>query len=83
MNQHTHCLVNDCHYWDRGNVCKAGEIIVTSNEFGNTQPDRIDAKMAKELTPTPVGGSCMATCCKTYVPKGSEMVDKDSIQRMS
>lgn len=82
MDQHIHCLVNDCHYWNQGNVCKANEIIVTSDQFGNVQPDRIDAKMAKQLDPTPAG-SCMSTCCKTYVPKGSDKTAADSVTRMS
>ncbi len=82
MNQHIHCLVNTCHYWAQGNVCKANEIIVTSDEFGNSQPDRIDATMAKQLSPTPVN-TCMATCCKTFVPKGSDKTNADSVQRMS
>ncbi|MEW6572101.1 MAG: DUF1540 domain-containing protein [Bacillota bacterium] len=81
MDQHIHCLVNDCHYWNQGNMCKANEIIVTSDQFGDIQPDRIDAKMAKQLEPTPAG-SCMSTCCKTYVPKGSEKTTLDGVTRM-
>lgn len=83
MDQHIHCLVNDCHYWSQGNICKANEILVTSDQFGDVQPDRVDAKMAKQLSPTPAGGSCMATCCKTYVSKGSAETDADRITRMS
>lgn len=83
MNQqHIHCLVNDCHYWNQGNICKANEIIVTTDQFGDTQPDRIDAKMAAQLTPA-TAGSCMATCCKTYVPKGSRAATADGIKRMT
>lgn len=82
MNQHIHCLVNTCHYWSKGNACVANEIMVTNDEFGNSQPDRIDATMAKQLSPTPAD-TCMATCCKTFVPKGSGRINADSVQKMS
>ncbi len=82
MNQHIHCLVNNCHYWAQGNQCVANEIIVTSDEFGDSQPDRIDAQMAKQLSPTPAD-TCMATCCKTFVPKDSGKTTIDGVQKMS
>lgn len=81
MAQHIHCLVNDCHYWDHGNLCKASEILVTADKFGDTQPESVDAKMAAELAPTPAG-SCMSTCCKTYVTKGSGQAGADGITRL-
>ncbi len=83
MNQqHIHCIVNDCHYWNQGNKCIANEILVSTDEFGSQQPDHIDAAMAKQLTPA-TAGSCMATCCKTYVTKGSKDTSADSVKRMS
>lgn len=82
QNQHIHCIVDNCHYWTQGNKCVANEILVTSDEFGANQPDRIDATMAKNLSPTQVN-NCMATCCKTFVTRGSAAVAEDSIQKMS
>ncbi|MFZ5645856.1 MAG: DUF1540 domain-containing protein [Bacillota bacterium] len=82
MNQHIHCIVNDCHYWDHGNMCKANEILVSTDEFGASRPDRIDATMAKQLTPAHAG-NCMATCCKTYVKKATNEINADGIKRMS
>ncbi|MCL5057111.1 MAG: DUF1540 domain-containing protein [Actinobacteria bacterium] len=82
MNQHIHCIVNDCHYWDQGNKCAANEILVSTDEFGNSKPDRIDAAMAKQLTPM-TAGNCMATCCKTYIAKGSDKINADNVTRMS
>jgi len=82
-NQHIHCIVNDCHYWNQGNMCQANEILVSTDEFGSKQPDHIDAATAKQLTPVAAGGSCMATCCKTYVSKGSDQIKADSVKRMS
>jgi len=80
--QHIHCIVNDCHYWNQGNVCQAKEILVSTDEFGNQQPDRIDATIAKQLTPS-AAGSCMSTCCKTYVPKDSNNTNIDGVKKMS
>ncbi|SFR12856.1 DUF1540 domain-containing protein [Desulfoscipio geothermicus] len=82
MNQHIHCIINNCHYWSQGNKCAANEILVTSDEFGANQPDRIDATMAKQLTPQPAE-TCMATCCKTFVLKGSGDANVDRVQKMS
>lgn len=80
--QHIHCIVSNCHYWDTGNRCVANEILVTSDEFGSQQPDHVDATAAKQLQPT-VTQDCMSTCCKTFVSKGSDQISADSIQRMS
>ena len=82
MNQHIHCIVNDCHYYEDGNKCVANEILVATDEFGAKQPDRIDANMSKQLTPEAAGGSCMATCCKTYVPTGTNKINADGVKRM-
>jgi len=82
MNQHIHCIVSDCHYWNQGNMCRANEILVSTDAFGNSQPDKIDATMAKQLTPA-TAGTCMATCCKTYVARGADKVRADGVTRMS
>ncbi|MDK2821134.1 MAG: hypothetical protein PWP31_1099 [Clostridia bacterium] len=84
MNQRIHCTINNCHYWSQGNECKANEIIITSDQFGQSNPDKVDATMAKQLTPESAD-SCMSTCCKTFVPQGSgsQRVSADSIQKMS
>lgn len=82
MNQHIHCIVHDCHYWSQGNKCEANEILVATDRFGQSQPDRIDASNATQLTPQ-AAGSCMETCCKSYVPKGSNNISADNITKMS
>ena len=82
MSQHIHCIVSDCHYWDRGNMCKANEILVSTDDFAARQPDRVDCTMAKQLTPQNAG-NCMATACKTYVSKGSPDINVDNVKRMS
>lgn len=82
MEQQIHCLVNDCHYWNPGNICKANEIIVTTDKFAKAKPDEVDAKMAKQLEAT-AAGSSMSTCCKTYVTKGSGKTTADAVTRMT
>lgn len=82
MPQHIHCIVNDCHYWSNGNKCNANEILVTTDKFGEFNPDNLDAEMAAELTPE-TAGSCMSTCCKTYVNKGSGKTMADNVKKMS
>jgi hypothetical protein len=81
MTQHIHCIVNDCHYWKQGNMCVANEILVATDQFGATQPDKIDCNMAKQLTPQ-TAGTCMQTCCKSYVPKGSKNITQDGVKKM-
>lgn len=82
MAQHIHCIVNDCHYWSQGNICKANEILVATDNFRANQPDQIDATMASRLT-AESAGTCMATCCKSYVPKESKETTVDGIKKMS
>jgi hypothetical protein len=78
--QHIHCIVNNCHYWQQGNRCAANEIVITSDNFGSTNPDTIDATQASTLEPTPAS-SCMETCCKTFVERGSGNTRQDGVYR--
>jgi len=72
--QHIHCTVSNCYYWDKGNVCLAKEILVTSDEVGARYPDSLDAtnmmEVAEEIGSISAS-SCMATCCKTFVDKSA------------
>jgi hypothetical protein len=81
MNQHIHCSVNNCHYWEQGNKCQANEIVVTSDSFGTSMPDRIDATQASTINATPAG-SCMETCCKTFVEQGSKNINVDGVTKI-
>lgn len=78
--QHIHCIVSNCHYWEQGNRCTANEIVVTSDKFGDTQPDSIDATQASTLQPTSAS-SCMDTCCKTFVERGSGKTRADGVYK--
>lgn len=82
MNQHVHCIINNCHYWAKGNKCEANEILVADDSFAAKQQDSIDATMAKQLTPASAD-SCMSTCCKTFVQKDSDQINADNIYKMS
>jgi len=73
MNQHIHCIVNDCNYWKQGNMCSATEILVATDQFGLSQPEKVDTSMTAQLTPQSAG-ACMETCCKSYMPKGSNKI---------
>ena len=78
MSQHIHCAVSNCHYWSQGNKCQANEIVVVSDQFGNAQPDSVDATQASTFPAASVQ-SCMDTCCKTFVEKGSNKTHADSV----
>ncbi|NLC12225.1 MAG: DUF1540 domain-containing protein [Firmicutes bacterium] len=80
MDQHIHCIVNDCHYWKNGNKCAANEILVATDSFGADNPEEIDAQMATQLTPQSAG-NCMTTCCKTFVPKDSKYAGIDDVKK--
>lgn len=83
MNQqHIHCIIQDCHYYGQGNKCQAKEILVATDHFGANEADNVDCEMAAELTPQEAS-SCMSTCCKTFVPKGSKMVNADKVTKLS
>lgn len=81
-NQHIHCSVENCHYYSNGNLCAANEIMVMGDSQGAQFPDRVDHQMAKDI-PTYTANSCMSTCCKTFVLKGSDKTNVDGTYRMS
>ena len=63
------CTVENCHYWGRGNVCDAREILVTSDQVGAKYPDHVDTQqlsaILEQVGETPAG-KCEETCCKTF-----------------
>lgn len=73
-----YCTVDNCHYWGQGNHCTAKEILVTADAVGASQPDSFDAPQAANAAATPCG-SCMETCCKTFVEKGSGDYQMDNV----
>ncbi|MDW7675099.1 MAG: DUF1540 domain-containing protein [Bacillota bacterium] len=81
MNQHIHCIVQDCHYYQQGNKCVANEILVATDSFGQSQLEEVDAQMASNLVPEKAG-NCMTTCCKSYIPKDSSYTGLDSVKKM-
>jgi hypothetical protein len=66
------CTVDNCHYWGRGNVCDAREILVTSEQVARKYPANVDTQqlsaILEEVGETPTGSS-EETCCKTFRPK--------------
>ena len=80
--QHIHCIIHNCHYYQTGNKCGAEKILITTDTFGQSQPDNIDCEMATELTPQ-TAGNCTATCCKTFVPKDSSKTTVDGVRKKS
>lgn len=75
-----HCSVSNCHYWDQGNICNASEILVAGDNWAAQAPDRIDATQATSV-PQVQASTCMETCCKTFVQKGSDQVSVDGVTR--
>lgn len=81
MTQQIYCAVSNCHYWSEGNACAATEIIVVSDAFSDMQPASLDAKQARSIPRTPVQ-TCMETCCKTFVDRGSCNANADSVRKI-
>lgn len=75
-----YCSINNCHYWTQGNVCKANEIMVTHDRLGSELPDNVDAHQHQQITASPAQ-TCMETCCKTFVQKGSQHVQSDGVYK--
>ncbi len=80
MANRVNCSVNNCHYWVQGNVCGASSIMITSDQVGYDEPDSFDAPQASLAPPSPVE-SCMETCCKTFVMKGSPHIEDDGVYK--
>ncbi len=70
-----YCGIDNCHYWGQGNICGAKEILVAADAWAAQAPDNIDAPKHGQV-PQTHAGSCMETCCKTFVNKQNmAMVD--------
>ena len=55
------CTVNNCKYWEDGNVCSANRIVIQSDADGGFPPN---AKL-DQLSPTPASNND-ETCCQTF-----------------
>jgi hypothetical protein len=75
-----HCSINNCHYWNQGNICHASEILVSGDSWAAQTPDHIDAPDASNVPPMNAS-TCMDTCCKTFVDKNSDQINVDQITR--
>ena len=80
-NQHIPCSVENCQYYSDGNYCAANEIMVMGDVQGQAYPDTIDHNMASSV-PTYNAESCMSTCCKTFVHRGSGKTKADDTYRL-
>ncbi len=74
------CSVKNCHYWQKGNVCTADRILITSNEMARTLPTSVDSPYAAQIPDTPVS-ACEDTCCKTFVAKNDFKAFQDGVIR--
>ncbi|HHZ19850.1 MAG TPA: DUF1540 domain-containing protein [Firmicutes bacterium] len=76
-----YCSIDNCHYWDQGNVCKASEILVAADDWAAKTMDYVDAPQHKNV-PQMQASSCMETCCKTFVPNNSPHIKADGVTKM-
>lgn len=74
-----YCSIDNCHYWDKGNMCNASEILVSADSWAAQAKDSIDAPKHGEV-PQMHANSCMETCCKTFVNK-SDQINVDGVTR--
>ena len=87
MPQHIHCTVNNCYYWETGNICLAEEILITSDRVATQYGESVDANAVKELAEqsglTPAENA-METCCKTFRlrSKGEGSVRRLTLQQL-
>lgn len=75
-----YCSIDNCHYWDKGNMCNASEILVSADSWAARAEDSIDAPKHTEVPQMHVN-SCMETCCKTFVKKKSDQINVDGVTR--
>lgn len=77
-----YCSIDSCNYWSQGNKCAANEIMVTSDQYASQAPDTMDAPDHAQFPQMHVE-TCMETCCKSFVHKGSPHVGVDGVTRNS
>ncbi len=76
------CSVGNCHYYGKGNVCKANQIMITSDTMSQNLSSNIDAPYAAQINQTPVTKS-PETCCKTFVHKNDFNQNTDGVMKKS
>jgi len=75
-----YCSIDNCHYWSQGNVCKASKILVAADDWAEQVSDVIDAEHHMQV-PTMSASDCTETCCKTFVPAGSDAINVDNVTK--
>ena len=80
MTHTIRCSISNCHYWSKGNQCKATEILVTSDTMAQNLSDMIDAPYATQVKETPVAKSD-ESCCKTFVLKTDHNQNLDGVRK--
>lgn len=58
------CTVNNCKYWEDGNLCNAQQIVIQNDEEGGFAPN----VNLKQLSATPADSED-ETCCQTFKMK--------------
>lgn len=68
-NIEVYCTVNNCHYWDEGNLCGADKILITLDKISREYSNEVDvnrlAMLVDEVGTTPAESGA-ETCCKTF-----------------
>ena len=70
MDDRIRCSVDNCQYWSQGNICRASQIIVTSDAVVSNGVDMYESPHLSLEMATPAGSS-MDTCCQTFIAKGT------------
>ncbi|MCK9221522.1 MAG: DUF1540 domain-containing protein [Limnochordia bacterium] len=78
MDERIRCSVDNCHYWTQGNICRASQIIVTSDAIVDSGVDIYESPASSITVSTPADTS-IETCCQTFIAKGAPHARQDRV----
>lgn len=65
MPENVRCTVSNCVYWDKGNLCGADMILITTDDKVKLHDDKMEIGTLTET----LASTSTQTNCKTFEPK--------------
>lgn len=79
--QQINCSISNCHYWEKGNICQASAILVTSDTMAQSLPEAMGAATATQVAQSPVSKR-NESCCQTFVERAAYQARQDGVQKL-
>ena len=79
--QRINCSISNCHYWEKGNICQASTILVTSDTMAQSLAEAMGAATATQVSQSPVSRRS-ESCCQTFVQRAAYQARQDGVEKL-